>query len=212
MLMHDSGYFVIGLGFVLGLKHATDADHIAAITTIIGEQRRLSRAFAIGASWGLGHTLALALIGIAVIELKIPMNRWFANRIEFVVAAMLIVLGARLIASVHSNWHRHHHDFKWSQCGLKPLLVGLMHGTAGSSALTLLVLSTISSTTQALLYILIFGIGSIAGMLFISVLIAAPIHWVDHHRTDAIRPIQILAGIFSCVSGLYLAMNAWRAF
>ncbi len=206
-----SNLFVLGLGLVLGLRHATDADHIAAVTTFVGSERRLSRACAIGLSWGLGHTLALFAASIMVIALKIPMTRWLADRLELGVAVMLIILGARLIASVHNRWHAHQHDFEWTRCGLKPLLVGIMHGAAGSSALMLLVLSTLSSATHALIYVLVFGIGSMAGMLLISVLIAAPIHWASRHIANSLRPIQILAGSFSCASGLYLAVNVWQS-
>jgi len=205
-----SNLFVLGLGLVLGLKHATEADHIAAVSTFVGAERRLTRACAIGLSWGLGHTLALFAASLVVIGLKIPMTRWLADRLELGVAVMLIVLGARLIASVHSKWHAHHHDFDWKQCGLKPLLVGIMHGAAGSSALMLLVLSTISSTTHALMYILVFGAGSMAGMLLISILVAAPIHWASRRIANSLRPIQIAAGAFSCFSGLVLGVNVWR--
>src|SRR4029079_3578055 len=182
-------------------------DHIAAVSTFVGSERRLSRACAIGLSWGLGHTLALFAASVMVIALKIPMTRWLAERLEIGVAIMLIILGARLIASVHKKCHAPRHDFEWTRCGLKPLLVGIMHGAAGSSALMLLVLSTMSSATHALIYVVVFGFGSMAGMLLISVLIAAPIHWASHHIANSVRPIEILAGVFSCVSGLYLGVK-----
>jgi hypothetical protein len=122
---------------------------------------------------------------------------------------MLIVLGARLIARVHTRWHEHHHDFTWSRFGLRPLLVGIVHGTAGSAALTLLVLSTISSTINGLLYILIFGIGSMLGMLAISLLLALPIQLAGERIHAAIRPIQVSTGVLSCAFGFYLAATVW---
>jgi hypothetical protein len=195
---------VIGIGFVLGLKHATDPDHIVAVTTFIGKEKRIARGCAIGLFWGLGHTLALSIVGLAVVGLKIPMSKWLAERLELGVAVMLIVLGARLIATVHSKWHEHHHEFEWTRLGLRPLLVGIVHGTAGSAALTLLVLSTISSTVHALLYIVIFGIGSMVGMVVISLLLAVPLNLARERMAGAMRPIQVGTGVFSCLFGLYL--------
>ena len=195
---------VLGIGFVLGLKHATDPDHIVAVTTFIGKEKRIARGCAIGLFWGLGHTLALSIVGLAVVGLKIPMSKWLAERLELGVAGMLIVLGARLIATVHSKWHEHHHEFEWTRLGLRPLLVGIVHGTAGSAALTLLVLSTISSTVHALLYIVIFGIGSMVGMVVISLLLAVPLNLARERMAGAMRPIQVGTGVFSCLFGLYL--------
>jgi hypothetical protein len=198
---------VLGIGFVLGLKHATDPDHIVAVTTFIGKEKRIARGCAIGLFWGLGHTLALSIVGLAVVGLKIPMSKWLAERLELGVAVMLIVLGARLIATVHTKWHEHHHDFEWTRLGLRPLLVGIVHGTAGSAALTLLVLSTISSTLHALLYILIFGIGSMVGMVLISLLLAVPLNLARERMAGAMRPIQVGTGVFSCLFGLYLGVS-----
>lgn len=206
-MIETSNLVVLGIGFLLGLKHATDPDHIVAVTTFIGKERQIVRGCAIGLFWGLGHTMALSIVGLAVIGLKIPMSKWLAERLELGVAVMLIILGARLTATVHTKWHEHHHDFAWTRLGLKPLLVGVVHGTAGSAALTLLVLSTISSTPQALLYILIFGIGSMIGMLAISLLLAIPFHIARDKMAGAIRPIQFGTGICSCLFGFYLCIS-----
>ena len=202
-----SNLLVLGLGFVLGLKHATDPDHIVAVTTFLGEERHLRRACAIGLFWGLGHTIALSIAGLMVIGLKIPMSKWLADRLEL--AAVLIILGARLISTVHTRWHEHRHDFAHRRLSLRPLFVGIVHGTAGSAALTLLVLSTISSTMNGLLYILIFGIGSMLGMLTISLLLALPLQFARGRMNSAIRPIQMSTGILSCAFGVYLAASTW---
>ena len=208
--MHESSDFlVLGLGFVLGLKHATDPDHIVAVTTFLGKERQLRRACGIGLFWGLGHTIALSVAGLLVIGLKVPVSKWLADRLELLVAAMLVILGARLIATVHTRWHEHHHDFTWQRLGLRPLLVGIVHGTAGSAALTLLVLSTISSTINGLLYILIFGIGSMLGMLTISVLLSLPLQLAGDRLHIALRPIQLGTGFLSCGFGIYLATTIW---
>ena len=204
-----SNLAVLGLGFILGLKHATDPDHVVAVTTFLGKERQLRRACGIGLFWGLGHTIALSIAGLVVIGLKIPISKWLADRLELVVAAMLITLGARLIPTVHTRWHEHHHDFGWRRLGLRPMLVGIVHGTAGSAALTLLVLSTMSSTINGLLYVLIFGVGSMFGMLVISLLLSLPIRLAGERMAAAIRPLQMSTGVLSCGFGLYLAATVW---
>jgi hypothetical protein len=210
MLMSEaSNLAVLGLGFILGLKHATDPDHVVAVTTFLGKERQLRRACGIGLFWGLGHTIALSIAGLVVIGLKIPISKWLADRLELVVAAMLIILGARLISTVHTRWHEHHHDFGWRRLGLRPMLVGIVHGTAGSAALTLLVLSTMSSTINGLLYVLIFGVGSMLGMLVISLILSLPIRLAGERMAAAIRPLQMSTGVLSCGFGLYLAATVW---
>lgn len=206
-MTETSTLVVLGIGLVLGLRHATDPDHIVAVTTFIGKERQLRRACAIGLFWGLGHTLALSIAGLIVVGLKIPMSKWLAERLELGVAAMLVILGARLIATVHTRWHEHHHHLNWTRLGLRPLLVGIVHGTAGSAALTLLVLSTISSPLHAMLYILIFGIGSMVGMLVISLLLSLPLYLARERISSLMRPIQMGTGVLSCLFGLYLGID-----
>ena len=133
---NSSNLIVIGLGFILGLKHALDPDHIVAVTTFVGKERQVRRACKIGLFWGLGHTIALSIAGIVVVGLKIPMSKWLADRLELAVGLMLIILGARLIATVHTHWHQHHQQYTLDRVGLRPLFVGIVHGTAGSAALT----------------------------------------------------------------------------
>jgi sulfite exporter TauE/SafE len=220
---------ILALGFVLGLKHATDADHVVAVTTFVSEEKSLLRSCWIGAFWGAGHTLSLAIAGLVVILLKVNIPKWLELRLEFAVAVMLVVLGARVLklhrhahshapdAKPHTHWHVHTRGAQnehsgWLHVGLRPLLVGMVHGAAGSGALMLLVLSTIQSSLQALLYILIFGIGSIAGMLLISTLLALPIQWLGTRVAASYRQVQILAGVFSCVFGLWLGIEIWREF
>ncbi len=228
---------ILALGFILGLKHATDADHVVAVTTFVSEQKSLVRSCWIGAFWGAGHTFSLAVAGLAVILLKIQIPAWLETRLELGVAVMLVVLGARVLyktwnqelelhrhlhahapgASPHVHWHLHkrgtlHEHRGWLHVGLRPLLVGMVHGAAGSGALMLLVLSTIHSSLQAILYIVVFGVGSIAGMLVISMLLALPMHWIGTRVASSYRPIQIFAGLFSCVFGLILGVEIWQSF
>jgi hypothetical protein len=204
-----SDLLVLGLGLILGLRHALDPDHIVAVTTFIGEQRQVRRACHIGLFWGLGHTIALSVAGLFVVGLKIPISKWLADRLEFGVCIMLIVLGLRLITNVHRRWHTHDHTVDWQRSGLRPLLVGIVHGAAGSATLTLLVLSTISSTFHALLYILLFGIGSMVGMLLVSLLISIPVQFAGERLSSAVLPIQMGTGLLSCAFGLYLGVTIW---
>ena len=235
--MQSSLAAILALGFVLGLKHATDADHVVAVTTFVSEQKSLVRSCWIGAFWGAGHTFSLAIAGLAVILLKVNVPKWLETRLEFAVAVMLVVLGARVLyktwiqklelhrhphshtpgASPHVHWHVHargtqHQHTGWLHVGLRPLLVGMLHGAAGSGALMLLVLSTIHSSLRALLYIAVFGVGSIAGMLVISTLLALPMQWLGKRVATSYRPVQIFAGLFSCAFGIFLGLEIWRGF
>ena len=228
---------VLGLGLFLGLKHATDADHVVAVTTFVSQESNVLRSCWIGAFWGVGHTLSLAIAGVLVIGLKVNVPEWLAERLELAVAAMLVVLGASVIfrtlrsqtdvhrhdhahevavESPHSHWHIHRHGYShdhsgWTHAGLRPLLTGMVHGAAGSAALMLLVLSTIRSPLEAFLYILIFGLGSIVGMLAISFLLAVPLHWAKTRIGVSYKPVQLLAGLFSCVFGLFLGVDIWMS-
>jgi sulfite exporter TauE/SafE len=112
-------------------------------------------------------------------------------------------------SSSHHHWHLHlfnrsHNHSGLTHVGLRPLLTGMVHGAAGSAALMLLVLSTIRSPLEAFLYILIFGFGSILGMFAISLLLAIPMHWVKRRVSSSLKPVQLMAGLFSCVFGLFL--------
>ena len=231
---------VLSLAFFLGLKHATDADHVAAVTTFISGQsgqRSLIRSCWIGIFWGAGHTLSLAVAGLAVVLLRVDVSEWLEARLEMAVAVMLMVLGGRVLYQAwarrfelhrhphthistdkapHIHWHLHTRSqpdmhSHWTHMGLRPLLVGIVHGAAGSGALMLLALSTIQSSAQALTYILIFGIGSIAGMLLISLLMAVPLRWIGNHTAQGYRHAQVAAGLFSCLFGVYLALELWSS-
>ena len=189
---------LLSLGFVLGLKHSLDADHLAAVSTMTTERRSLLRSSLIGVWWGIGHTISLVVAGLLVMLLHLKIGPRTEAALEFCVGIMLILLGANALrklirgGTVHmhaheheGHWHVHphlhqkaardaphtHHGFK---VDARPLLVGMVHGMAGSAALTLLVLATISSTLVGFLYIAVFGAGSIGGMAMMSALFALP--------------------------------------
>jgi ABC-type nickel/cobalt efflux system permease component RcnA len=221
----------LGLGFVLGLKHALDADHIVAVSTIVSEHRSLARSSLIGTFWGIGHTASLLMVGLLVIGLRLTIPDRVALSLEFCVAVMLIILGANLLRkSIHFKLHAHahahpsddlaeqhahlhvhapgvhHHEAHRLLAGAKrPLLVGMMHGLAGSAALMLLVLTSIPSPLLGLAYIGVFGVGSIVGMLIMSSVIGLPFVWTARRFGRLNQGIKVTAGVFSTAFGLFLA-------
>ena len=222
LLLTGQALAVLSLGLLLGLKHATDADHVVAVTTFVSQESSILRSCWIGAFWGVGHTLSLAIAGILVIGLKVNFPEWVSERLELGVAAMLVLLGANVVVRTlrahqpDSHWHihlpGHSHDHNgWSHAGIRPLLTGMVHGAAGSAALMLLVLSTIRSPLEAFLYILIFGLGSILGMFAISFLLALPLHWARGRMSASYKPVQLVAGLFSCVFGFFLGVDLWMS-
>jgi hypothetical protein len=234
--VQSSLYVILSLGFVLGLKHATEADHVIAVSTFVSREKSLLRSCWIGLFWGAGHTLSLAIAGSLLLLLKVNISSSVSGWLEFGVAAMLVGLGARALYRTwkdalhvhrhvhthipgragHTHWHLHvgaaDTHSGWLHVGLRPLLVGMVHGAAGTGALMLLVLSTIQSPLQALLYIVIFGAGSIAGMLIVSLLLAAPLRWIAGHSESGYRFIHATAGVLSCVFGVYLGFDILQKF
>jgi ABC-type nickel/cobalt efflux system permease component RcnA len=214
---------ILGLGLLFGLKHATEADHVVAVTTIVSEHNSLWRAALVGAWWGTGHTLSLIVVGAVVLFLRVAVPENVATWLEFGVAVMIIGLGLNAVRralrqreAVHV--HRHQHDGQPhahvhlheeapppAGIGLKPLLVGAMHGLAGSAALTVLVLTQIASPVVGLLALLVFGVGSIFGMLLMSGLIGLPFALSGKRLTKLHYGLQLAAGVFSVCFGLYYA-------
>lgn len=187
---------VLSLGLVLGLRHALDADHIAAVTTILAERPTVRASSAVGLFWGLGHTLTLVVMGFGVLALDLRIPERLANLMEFIVGVMLVVLGLTLARKlVRDRWHVHTHEHDgqrhvhahshrlgrdhfhghWMRGALRPLAVGMVHGLAGSAALMIVVLSAVASVTEGIAYLLLFGMGSILGMVGLSTVISLPI-------------------------------------
>ncbi|HEY5595157.1 MAG TPA: urease accessory protein UreH [Nitrospiria bacterium] len=194
--MMDVGFLtVLALGFVLGMKHALDADHVVAISTIVSKSQSFLSSSLIGAFWGLGHTLTLFGVGLAILTLKITISYKMALAMELAVGLMLVFLGGIVAAGLIRDYlhlHPHQHDGQAHlhlhthppvephshqhaiRRGYRSLAVGMVHGLAGSAALMLLVVSSIHSVVEGLGYILVFGIGSLVGMMLISMLISIP--------------------------------------
>jgi nickel/cobalt transporter (NicO) family protein len=225
---------VLSLGLVFGLKHATEVDHVVAVSTIVSEHRNIFRAALVGLLWGAGHTASLLVVGVVVLVLRIAIPEQVANGLEFCVALMIIGLGVsaflralRRKSDLHLHKHAHDgvthahlhfhaegsehngsvpsHSHAISRIGIKPLLVGGMHGLAGSAALTLLVLTQIESIGLGLLYLIIFGIGSIVGMLLMSTIVGLPFVLSARRLSGFSYSLQSIAGALSVAFGIWYA-------
>lgn len=196
------------LGFLLGLKHATDADHVVAVTTIVSRERRFGRAARIGALWGLGHSVTVIAIGGAMVLFRLVMPPRLGLGLEFGVALMLIVLG---FANLRTDGGRQVADGAGRVAdgraagSWRPLIIGVVHGLAGSAAVALLVLAAIPETAWALAYLLVFCAGTVAGMVLVTWLIAAPAVYAARHVQRFQHGIRLAAGALSLVFGLVLA-------
>jgi ABC-type nickel/cobalt efflux system permease component RcnA len=209
------------LGPLLGVRHALEPDHLAAVSTLVsGEQRGGIKAALLGVWWGIGHTLALLVVGIVLLVLRAEMPSRAANAFELVVAMMLVGLGVR---AVYQAWregqtgplrahhhgrvvHAHHagqphiHIGTWT-LARRPLIVGAVHGLAGSGALTALVLTTLPSLTAQLVYMGLFGLGSTLGMAVLSGVLGWPLARIGAHRGTA-RAIGFAIGAISIGLGV----------
>jgi hypothetical protein len=219
---------VLGLGFLLGARHALDADHVAAVATIMSDRPDLRRSGFIGFCWGFGHTLVLLLVWLAVIALKITIPERLASALEFLVGLMLVGLGASLAATlVHERWHLHPHEHggephlhlhshrhrpdhaheHWLRVSMKPFLVGMVHGLAGSAALTLMALSAVRTIWEGLVYIAVFGFGSILGMMALGMVITLPLAVSVSYGRRAQILVQGLASLGSIGLGLTIMVR-----
>ena len=213
------------IGFLLGMEHALDPDHVVAVSTMMSQHRTLGRSALVAVSWGLGHTATLSLVGLAVILFNVRIPDWLAPVAELAVGLVLLTLGASIVKGyltekVHAHLHQHggevHMHFHSHAGGeghdhqhrllqhRTSLLVGMVHGLAGSAALMLLVLATIRTPALGLFYILTFGIGSIVGMLGISALIGLPFTRIVQRHAEVHQKIRLTAGATSMAYGFFL--------
>jgi ABC-type nickel/cobalt efflux system permease component RcnA len=208
------------LGSLLGMRHALEPDHLAAVSTLVSEERSGYKAALLGAWWGLGHTLALVAAGAVLVALRAEMPARVSDLFEFFVAVMLVALGARAIVQAtrqgvdgpirpHQHGrlvHAHHsgaahvHIGSWT-LARRPLLIGALHGLAGSGALTTLVLATLPSTAAQLAYMGLFGLGSTVGMAALSGVLGWPLARVGARRGVA-RALSFTVGTISIGLGL----------
>lgn len=200
---------ILGLGLLLGLKHALDADHVVAVSTITSQTKSLKKAARIGAFWGLGHTTTLLVAGVIVLTFGLTIPRRIGLGFEFAVGIMLVVLGVRVLLRIRKDKihvHRHEHDgdththlhahasTPTHSHNHMSFAVGMVHGLAGSAALMLLVLATVRSLPLGILYIGIFGIGTMVGMAVVTALISLPF-------LAAARMRRLQTGL-TCAAGL----------
>jgi sulfite exporter TauE/SafE len=226
---------VLSLGFLMGLKHALEADHVAAVASIASRRQGIGAISRHGLFWGFGHTLALLAVGGAAILLKVAINDRLAAALEFAVGIMLMILGAHVLWRLyrdrfHFHAHRHGHEvhlhvhshrddplphrqsvhdhahpdgIPW-----RTLLVGLMHGMAGSAALVVLTAAALQSPLWGVAYILVFGLGSIAGMAALSAVIALPLSYTARSLTQVNHALQLAIGIATIAIGLSVLMGS----
>src|SRR4051812_13216054 len=193
------------LGLVLGARHALEPDHLSAVSTLATEEPSARRGLVLGAIWGIGHSASLFAVGAVLALLHPEMPRRLATGFEIAVGVMLIVLGlralARLGAPVHSHVRRAGRAFAW-----RSLAVGMVHGLAGSGALTALVLAELPSTASRLFYIVLFGAGSIAGMSLLSGVVGVPLALVGR-RDSARAALSAVSGCVSVALGIFWALR-----
>ena len=246
---------VLLLGFFLGMRHATDADHVIAVSTIVSRQRSVWAAAWTGVLWGVGHTLTILAVGIGIIIFGLVIPPRVGLGMEFSVAIMLVLLGVLTLTGVtrriqeglagashggeaegrHAHLHSHgdyvhthvhghapgahgHLEEATPQARLdralgrfgtyhtlRPLIVGLVHGLAGSAAVALLVLAAIRDPGWATAYLVIFGLGTIAGMMLITAAVAVPFAVTARRFAWLNRHLATASGLLSVVFGLWLA-------
>jgi cytochrome c biogenesis protein CcdA len=225
---------LLGLGFLLGVKHALEADHVAAVASLVTRSSSLKNTVRVASAWGLGHSAVLVLLGSILIALDTTLPEKLARAFEFAVGGMLILLGIgvlrrlrskRIHAHLHqhgdgarhvhfhsheeesSNLARHVHDHT---AGLLPraVIVGSVHGLAGSAALILIAVPTMHSAPRALAYLLVFGIGSILGMVLFSVAISLPLQLSARHLRRVSGGLEAALGVTNIAVGVWIAAHA----
>jgi ABC-type nickel/cobalt efflux system permease component RcnA len=250
---------IIALGFFLGMRHATDPDHVIAVSTIVSREREIGKSAWIGVFWGVGHTLTIFAVGAGIILFDVAISPRIGLSMELAVGLMLILLGVMNVVSffrdlpsvrerartpappqpelvhshphshgdfIHTHPHSHEHGpdshvhseqnpVTWLDRAflrfkvyrpLRPLMIGIVHGLAGSAAVALLVLATIRDPRWAAAYLLVFGIGTIAGMMVITMSIASAFH-LARGRQKFLQQLAMVSGVLSLVFGLFVAYH-----
>ncbi len=224
-------FSILSLGFLIGMRHALEADHVAAVASLATGSKSVKETIFHGALWGFGHTITLLAIGSFVIVMSSTVPETLAHWLEFTVGMMLVLLGADVIRRmvrdrIHFHFHQHgpasrphlhahshrgegrhelsaHKHRHGKGMSARVLAVGIMHGLAGSAALVLLVAGTIESTFTGILYIVLFGFGSVVGMAALSAVIAIPLRYSATSMTWAYNGLQAVVGAATMSLGVY---------
>lgn len=207
-------------GFLIGVWHARESDHLAAVAAIVAERKSVWSSAIIGGIWGLGHTISLFVAGLILVFLKIKFTEQGERILEFCVGVMLVFLGfnvlRKLFFSSEAHFHEHTHEgvthlhphdaaaHHYARFSPRALIVGMIHGLAGSAALMLVLLTQIESPALGLLYVVIFGVGSIGGMMLMSVIVGVPLSWTANRSRNWNLILQCLAGLVSVGVGFYV--------
>jgi high-affinity nickel-transport protein len=194
----NSAVSVALLGFLLGVRHAVDPDHVVAIGTIATRTTSFRRAASVGALWGIGHTLTILVVGGGIILLRVTISPRVSLAMEFAVAIMLIILGLQNVASAR-------HASPSEPSAARPFIVGMVHGMAGSAAVVLLVLATVRQSAMAFAYLVLFGLGTVIGMVIVTAIIAAPAALAVSRVRNARRWLTLASGVASVMLGVMLA-------
>ena len=228
---------ILTLGLLLGLQHAMEADHLAAVASLTARDRSLGDAARQGTAWGLGHSLTLLLVGGGVLLIDGLIGERTALLLESVVGLMLILLGLDVLlrlwlkrlhfhihshdsethihAHAHAPGSRHdadpHHHRHAKRLPLRSLLVGMVHGMAGSAALIVFALGSVSSVWEGLAYIAVFGLGSVIGMTALAVVISLPLRWSARSLTWAHNGLTAVLGIFTLGLGMLILHQTSQA-
>jgi len=217
---------ILIFGLIMGVRHSFESDHIAAVCAMVSQKRKLRHAVLQGMLWGVGHTIALMVVGLALLLFATAIPSWLTSSFEILVGIVLIMLGASLISGFKigsffkpflrknfthshphfhelgiSHTHEHSHDLKHSHSH-KPFIIGIIHGLAGSGVMVLFILTSIESFEIAILYLVIFGLGSIASMTGVSAVIGLPFSKFGGSRT--LRILTYSAAIFTIGIGIQL--------
>ncbi len=214
---------LLGFGFLVGVKHAFDVDHIAAVSTILSDFKSIKKCSLLGIFWGFGHMIAIFAVSLVILFLNRKISEKFTLSLEIITGIMLLILGLNVLVTIdknkiHMHKHRHNneehihlHSHKIVKSHVhkhlplnKSLIIGLIHGLAGSAFVSLLVLTTVNSIFLGLIYILIFGIGSIIGMLLITTIISLPFTLLPDKLVKTQKILRVSTGFVSMVIGLVI--------
>lgn len=223
---------ILIVGFLLGMRHATDPDHVVAITTIVSGQPGLKKAGFIGVLWGIGHTCTVFVVGAMIIVFRVTIPPRVGLSMELAVAAMLIILGilnltgglgqlqerflitsapqyGAMISKVGNSNRKLGRIFQGlgRYAFFRPLFVGIVHGLAGSAAVALLVMATMHDAWSAIAYLLLFGLGTVSGMVLITMLIATPFLVAGRRFSGLNRGMTIASALISVGFGLFLSVQ-----